>query len=463
MRAAISAAGHRFPERRVTVNLAPAALRKSGAGLDLPIAIGILAAAGAIDGERLAATRPVGELALDGRIRSGSRRALARDRAARSRLHARRRAARERDGGGADTRTSRSSPPTICRPAPLPRDRRRPRRRAASRAARCGARRRSRSRRRARPGARQARTRGRCRGRPRPALRRPAGFGQDDARATPAGTAAAARLRGGARSDARYTAPRDGSPPKSPMLRVRPFRAPHHSASRAGLLGGGSPPRPGETALAHRGVLFLDELPEFDRGTLESLRQVLEERRVVVARAGGTCVFPGGLPARRGVESLPLRLAPQPLARLSCTDVAVRATRARLGSAARPHRPALSVSRRGMAGSADVRTPGESSEAVRDRVIDARERQRSDSCVSLATNAEIRMRHSTTRSQRRRRRARCSVAPSTVAPLGACRAATAARRADDRGSRGRGARRGDNDGGGARVSPRRKRGLSANR
>jgi magnesium chelatase family protein len=79
---------------------------------------------------------------------------------------------------------------------------------------------------------------------------------------------------------------------EAPMLRSRPFRAPHHSASRAGLLGGGTPARPGETSLAHRGVLFLDELPEFDRGTLESLRQVLEERRVVVARAGGTFVFP---------------------------------------------------------------------------------------------------------------------------------------------------------------------------
>jgi magnesium chelatase family protein len=72
----------------------------------------------------------------------------------------------------------------------------------------------------------------------------------------------------------------------------RPFRAPHHMASSAGLLGGGNPPRPGEVSLAHRGVLFLDELPEFERRALESLRQVLEERRVVVARASATCVFP---------------------------------------------------------------------------------------------------------------------------------------------------------------------------
>jgi magnesium chelatase family protein len=77
--------------------------------------------------------------------------------------------------------------------------------------------------------------------------------------------------------------------------RARPFRAPHHTASAAGLLGGSNPPRPGEVSLAHRGVLFLDELPEFERRALESLRQVLEERCVVVARAGSRCRFPADL------------------------------------------------------------------------------------------------------------------------------------------------------------------------
>jgi magnesium chelatase family protein len=72
----------------------------------------------------------------------------------------------------------------------------------------------------------------------------------------------------------------------------RPFRAPHHTATPAGVLGGGSPPRPGEASLAHCGVLFLDELPEFERRVREALRQVLEERVVNLARAGISCRFP---------------------------------------------------------------------------------------------------------------------------------------------------------------------------
>jgi magnesium chelatase family protein len=78
----------------------------------------------------------------------------------------------------------------------------------------------------------------------------------------------------------------------APIVVNRPFRAPHHSTSRAGLLGGGNPPSPGEVSLAHRGVLFLDELAEFQRHTLEALRQVIEQHLVIIARAKTSCLFP---------------------------------------------------------------------------------------------------------------------------------------------------------------------------
>lgn len=81
-------------------------------------------------------------------------------------------------------------------------------------------------------------------------------------------------------------------PERNPLIRCRPFRAPHHTLSPQALCGGGRIPRPGEITLAHRGVLFLDELPEMERRTLELLRQPLEERRILISRACGTYLFP---------------------------------------------------------------------------------------------------------------------------------------------------------------------------
>jgi magnesium chelatase family protein len=99
----------------------------------------------------------------------------------------------------------------------------------------------------------------------------------------------------------------DQLPPDLPLISARPFRAPHHTISHAGLVGGGNWPRPGEISLAHRGVLFLDELPEFGMRVLEVLRQPLEDKVVTISRAQGSLTFPANFQLMKGSQlALPL-------------------------------------------------------------------------------------------------------------------------------------------------------------
>jgi len=113
-------------------------------------------------------------------------------------------------------------------------------------------------------------------------------------------------------------------PPETPLMGTRPFRSPHHTISEAGLVGGGSFPRPGEVSLAHNGVLFLDELPEFNRRTLEVLRQPLEQGSVTIARAASSVTYPSRMMLVCAMNPCPCGYYTDPKRECRCTTTQVR-------------------------------------------------------------------------------------------------------------------------------------------
>lgn len=164
-------------------------------------------------------------------------------------------------------------------------------------------------------------------------------------------------------------------PKDTALVATRPFRAPHHTASYAGLIGGGHIPKPGEVSLAHNGVLFLDELPEFDRTVLEVLRQPVEDGKVTISRAMISLTYPSEFMLVAAMNPCPCGYATDPSNHCSCTPLQVQKYLARVSGPLLDridiHVEVPAVKFAELAGG----PTGESSEIVRQRVGEARERQ----------------------------------------------------------------------------------------
>lgn len=325
VRSAMLASGFEFPRQRVVVSLAPADLRKDGTGFDLPIAAGILLAAGRLDPERCRQYLMAGELTLGGDlrpVRGGlAFAALARDEGLTGVLLPPWAAAEAALVEGVDVRVARTlgeAAAFLAGTGELPR---------------------------ATPAAPSPYTGGldlrdvRGQGAARQALEVAAAGGHNLLLEGPPGcgkTMLAARIPTilpPLTPDEALTCTRihsaAGTLRGAGLVAERPFRAPHHSISPAALIGGALL-RPGEASLAHNGVLFLDEFPEFPRHAREALRGPLEDRRVVLARAGGSLTFPASFMLVAAANPCPCGYLGHPTRPCVCGEAARLRYRARL-------------------------------------------------------------------------------------------------------------------------------------